>query len=250
MKIPDKVALVTGSGSGIGKAIALRFAKEGAKVVINDVVEDRAESTLEEIKQHSPDSSLALFDVSDWDQTREAVDGIVERYGRLDILINNAGVLRDNYLTKMPVEDWDFVLKINLKGPFLCCKAAVPHMMKQKDGRIVGISSRAYLGNRGQANYSSSKGGLVSMTRTLAIELGGFNIRVNAIAPGLIDTPLVRSLRPDVLEKLIASQPTKTMGDPDDIANAALFLVSDDAKFITGEVLHVDGGKSVGARVS
>lgn len=250
MRIKDKVALITGSGSGIGRAIAIRFAKEGAKVIINDVVEERACSALDEVKQFSPESSMSLFDVSKWDEVQKAVDQIVEHYGRLDILVNNAGVLRDNYLTKMPVEDWDFVLNINLKGPFLCCKAVVPYMMKQKDGRIVNISSRAYLGNKGQANYSSSKGGLVSLTRTLAIELGSFNIRVNAIAPGLIDTPLVRSLRPDVLEQLIASQPTKTMGSPDDIANAALFLVSDEAKFITGEVLHVDGGKSVGARVS
>ncbi len=250
MRIKDKVALITGSGSGIGRAIAIRFAKEGAKVVINDIVEERAKSALDEVRQHSPESSMEVFDVSKWDEVQDAVERIVDRYGRIDILVNNAGVLRDNYLTKMPIEDWDFVLDINLKGPFLCCKAVVPHMMKQKDGRIVNISSRAYLGNRGQTNYSASKGGLVSMTRTLAIELGGFNIRVNAIAPGLIDTPLVRSLRPDILEKLIASQPTKTMGDPEDIANAALFLVSDEAKFITGEVLHVDGGKSVGARVS
>jgi len=250
MRIKDKAALISGSGSGIGRAIANRFAKEGAIVIINDVVDERAKSALDEIKQFSPESSISLFDVSRWDEVQKAIDSIVKRYGRLDILVNNAGVLRDNYLTKMPVEDWDFVLNINLKGPFLCCKAVVPYMMNQKDGRIVNISSRAYLGNRGQANYSSSKGGLVSLTRTLAIELGGFNIRVNAIAPGLIDTPLVRSLRPDVLEKLIESQPTKTMGNPDDIASAALFLVSDEAKFITGEILHVDGGKSVGARVS
>jgi len=250
MRIKDRVALITGSGSGIGRAIALRFAQEGARVVINDVVEERASSALEEVRQHSSESSMEVFDVSKWDEVQGAVESIIERYGRIDILVNNAGVLRDNYLTKMPEEDWDFVLNINLKGPYLCSKAVVPHMMKQKDGRIVNISSRAYLGNRGQTNYSASKGGLVSMTRTLAIELGGFNIRVNAIAPGLIDTPLVRGLRPDVLEKLVASQPTKTMGDPDDIANAALFLVSDEAKFITGEVLHVDGGKSVGARVS
>lgn len=250
MRLADKVALVTGSGSGIGRAIADRFAREGAIVIVNDVVEQHAQDALKEIQKHSLKSSLSLFDVTKDAQVKSAVEQIIKQYGRIDVLVNNAGVLRDNYLTKMPEQDWDFVLNVNLKGPFLCCRAIVPQMMKQKDGRIVNISSRAYLGNRGQANYSSSKGGLVSLTRTLAIELGSFGIRLNAIAPGLIDTPLVRSLRPDVLEKLIAAQPTKTMGSTQDIASAALFLVSDEARFITGEVLHVDGGKSVGARVS
>ena len=246
----DKVALITGSGSGIGKAIALRFASQGATVVINDVLEENASAALDEVLKAAPDSSISLFDVSDFDSVTSAVDKIIERYGRLDILVNNAGVLRDNYLTKMPVEDWDLVVNVNLKGPFLCCKAVAVQMMKQNDGRIVNISSRAYMGNKGQANYSSSKGGLVSMTRTLALELGKFNIRVNAVAPGLIDTPLTQGLREDVLQKLIQAQPTKTMGTPEDIAAAVTFLASDEAKFITGEVLHVDGGKSVGARVS
>ena len=250
MRIQDKVALITGSGSGIGQAIAVRFAQEGAKVIVNDISEENANNTLARIQGDSPDSSIALFDVANFAQIKTAVDAAVEKYGRIDILINNAGVLRDNYLTKMPEEDWDLVLNVNLKGPFQCCRAVVPHMMKQRDGRIVNISSRAYLGNKGQANYSSSKGGLVSLTRTLAIELGGYGLRVNAIAPGLIDTPLVQSLRPDVRERLIAAQPTKTMGEPADIAAAALFLVSDEAKFITGEVMHIDGGKSVGARTS
>lgn len=250
MRVLDKVALVTGSGSGIGKAIALCFAKEGAKVIINDVSAKQAEPALKEILPYSPESSMSIFDVSNSDQVNGEIDSIVQRYGRLDILVNNAGVLRDNYLTRMPEADWDFVLSINLKGPYLCCKAAAPHMMKQKDGRIVNISSRAYMGNKGQANYSSSKGGLISLTRTLALEMGGFGIRVNAVAPGLIDTPLVQGLRPDVIERLVAAQPTKTMGSPEDIANAVLFLACDEAGFITGEVIHVDGGKSVGARVS
>lgn len=250
MKLVDKVAIVTGSGNGIGKAIALKLAKAGAKVVINDISDKVANAALKEIIDISPESSASLFDVSKSEQVAFAIEKILERYGRIDILVNNAGVLRDNYLTKMPEEDWDFVLNINLKGPYLCAKAVVPQMMEQKDGRIVNISSRAYMGNKGQANYSSSKGGLISMTRTLALELGKYNIRVNAIAPGLIDTPLVRGLRPDVLEKLILAQPTKTMGKPEDIAAAALFLASDDSRFITGEVIHVDGGKSVGARVS
>ncbi len=250
MDVSGKVALITGSGRGIGKAIALKFAQKGATVIINDIKEKMARPAFDQVKKDSPKSSISVFDVSSQEQVEKEIGNIVEKYGRLDVLVNNAGVLRDNYLTKMPEEDWDFVLSVNLKGPYLCCKAAAPFMMKQQDGRIVNVSSRAYMGNIGQTNYSSSKGGLISMTRTLALELGGFGIRVNAVAPGLIDTPLVKGLRPDVIQKLIAAQPTKTMGQPQDIANAVVFLASDDAGFITGEVLHVDGGKSVGARVS
>ena len=168
-------------------------------------------------------------------------------YKQLDVLVNNAGIIRDNMIWNMPVEDFDLVINVNLKGTWMLCREAAKLMKVQNSGRIVNIASRAWLGNRGQSNYAASKAGVVSMTRVLALELGKYNVCVNAVAPGLIDTPLTQKLEADVLQKLIEAQPTRTMGKPSDVANAVAFLASDNTQFITGQTIYVDGGKSIGA---
>lgn len=172
---------------------------------------------------------------------------VINDFMRVDILVNNAGILRDNVIWKMPSEDFDSVIQINLKGTWLMCKEAAIIMRQQKSGRIVNIASRAWLGNRGQSNYSASKAGIVGLTRVLALELGKYNVSVNAVAPGLIDTPLTQGLPEDIKQKLIEAQPTRTMGKPDDVANTVAFLVSEETQFITGQTIYVDGGKSIGA---
>lgn len=248
MRLKDKVALITGSGRGIGRGIVERFAEEGAHVVINDILEEHANEAVSRITGAGGKATAVIANVSKESEVDKMVAGVVKEHGRIDILVNNAGVLRDNYIQNISEEDWDYVLDINLKGPFFCIRAASKHMRDRKYGKIVNISSRAFLGNRGQANYSASKGGLVSLTRAMAIELARFQINVNCIAPGLIDTPLIRSLREDIQKELISLQPTGKIGTPRDIANAALFLSSDEAEYITGQVFMVDGGKSLGAK--
>ncbi|TNE53498.1 MAG: SDR family oxidoreductase [Bacteroidetes bacterium] len=166
---------------------------------------------------------------------------------RLDVLVNNAGIIRDSTIWNMSASDFDQVISVNLKGPWLLCREAARLMKRQKSGRIINIASRALLGNAGQTNYSASKAGLVGMTRALALELGRYNVSVNAVAPGLIDTPLTQKLSPEIRQKLIDAQPTRTMGKPEDVANAVAFLASEHTRFITGQTLYVDGGKSIGA---
>ena len=172
---------------------------------------------------------------------------IIEKYNLLDVLVNNAGIIRDNMIWNMSVEDFDLVVNVNLKGTWMMCRESAKVMKEQMSGRIINIASRAWLGNRGQSNYSSSKAGVVSLTRVLALELGKYNVCVNAIAPGLIDTPLTQKLEKEVLQKLIDAQPTKTMGKPEDIANVVSFLASEKTQFITGQTIYVDGGKSIGS---
>jgi NAD(P)-dependent dehydrogenase (short-subunit alcohol dehydrogenase family) len=187
-------------------------------------------------------------DVTKWADMEALAQRTVQKYGRIDILVNNAGLLRDNLILKMPEEDFDFVINVNLKGSWLAARAVLGCMKDQQYGRVVNMSSRSWLGQVGQSNYSASKGGLVSLTRSLALEFAKYNITVNCIAPGLIDTPLIRSLRPDVQERLIKSQPTPYIGQTHDVAYLTLFLVSEGARYITGQVIHIDGGKSLGAR--
>jgi len=174
---------------------------------------------------------------------------VIKQFNRLDALVNNAGIIKDNMIWKMPTEDFDAVIDINLKGTWLMCKNAASIMKNQQNGRIVNIASRAWLGNPGQSNYSASKAGVVGLTRVLALELGKHGVLVNAIAPGLIDTPLTQKLPLDVQEKLIQAQPTKSMGKPEDIANAVAFLCNEKTQFITGQTIYVDGGKSIGAGI-
>ena len=240
-----KIALVTGAAKGIGKAIVDKFITENYFVVAVDVDEAAGKVLTSEY-----DSSKLIFiktDICNEIEIQNLFQQIKNDYKQLDVLVNNAGIIRDNMIWNMPVEDFDLVINVNLKGTWLLCREAAKLMKVQNSGRIVNIASRAWLGNRGQSNYAASKAGVVSMTRVLALELGKYNVCVNAVAPGLIDTPLTQKLEADVLQKLIEAQPTRTMGKPSDVANAVAFLASNNTQFITGQTIYVDGGKSIGA---
>lgn len=249
MNVRGRVALVTGSGRGIGAEIVQRLAVEGARTAVCDVNREAAENMAAAIRERGGESIAISCDTTDKGTVDAMVARTVEHYGRLDILVNNVGIIRDNYLTKLTEADWDAVLNVNLKSYFLCSQAAARVMMEQEYGRIVSISSRAWQGNRAQANYSAAKGGVVSLTRTMALELGKFNITCNCVAPGVIDTAMTRSLRPDVLERNLSAQPIRKIGQPGDVAYAVLFFASDEAWYISGQTLYVCGGKSVGALV-
>jgi NAD(P)-dependent dehydrogenase (short-subunit alcohol dehydrogenase family) len=247
MNVKDRIAIVTGSGGGIGQAIVKRLAVHGATTFVVDVNAENAERTAAAIRTAGGRATAARCDVTSRSEVQTMVASIVANHGGVDILVNNVGIVRDNYLTKMPEEDWDLVIDTNLKSYYLCAQAVAPHMMEKQYGRIVNISSRAWLGNVGQANYSAAKGGVVSLTRVLALELGRFGVTANCIAPGLIDTPLYRSLREDVQEKLRKAQPSGKVGTPEEVAYAAHFFAGEEAWFITGQVLYVCGGKSLGS---
>ncbi|MBK9214728.1 MAG: 3-oxoacyl-ACP reductase FabG [Chloracidobacterium sp.] len=245
-RTPNQVAIVTGAASGIGTAIAERLSIDGYRVVLADIDKSQLARTVLEMEGRGSKVLASPVDITQKDQVGDMIEMTMARFGTVDVLVNNAGIIRDGFLTNLSEEDWDRVLDVNLKGAFLCCQAVFPVMKEKQAGRIVNISSRAWLGNIGQANYSASKGGLVSLTRTLALEFARYQINVNAIAPGLIDTPMTRGLPEKSLRRLLQMQPTGKMGSVKDIAAAVSFLVSDDARFITGQILHVDGGKSCG----
>ncbi|NUR06072.1 MAG: 3-oxoacyl-ACP reductase FabG [Nocardioidaceae bacterium] len=246
-RFAGKVAVVTGSARGIGAATARRFAQEGAKVAVLDLDQDAAAATAEGL---GAEEAVGLAcDVSDGTSVEQAVAAVVERLGGLDVLVNNAGVTRDNLLFKMTEEDWDTVMNVHLRGSFLMSRAVQKHMVAAKYGKIVNLSSVSALGNRGQANYSAAKMGLQGFTRTLAIELGPFGVNVNAIAPGFIVTDMTDAtarrvgVEPEDFRKAAAeSTPVRRVGQPEDIAATAAFLCSDDASFITGQTVYVDGG--------
>jgi 3-oxoacyl-[acyl-carrier protein] reductase len=242
--LTGKIAAVTGGRRGIGRAISETLARRGADVMIGDCTQDPGRGTAAEIAQATGQRVLAsCVDVSNYESAMEFVEHTVEQFGRLDILVNNAGITRDNLIVRISDADWDAVIDVNLKGAFNCCKAVARQMMKQRYGRIVNITSVAGLaGNAGQANYSSSKAGLVGLTKTLAKELGSRNITVNAIAPGFVTTALTDVLPQEFKEAAIKMTPLGRFGTPEDIARAVAFFVSDDATFITGQVLSVDGG--------
>jgi len=244
----DKIAIVTGAANGIGKAISGRLKDEGCYVFAVDIDDASGKSLIGELGGNS--AEYFHCNITSENEVESMFKAVVSKKGKVNILVNNAGIIRDNMIHKMPTADFDDVIGTNLKGTWLMCRAAAKMMKEQKSGRIVNISSRAWLGNPGQSNYSASKAGIIGLTRVLALELGRYNVLVNAIAPGLIDTPLTQSLSADVLEKLIQAQPTKTIGKPEDIANAVSFLVSERTQFITGQVIYVDGGKSIGANLS
>ena len=239
-----KTALVTGAAKGIGKAIVDKFITENYFVVAVDVDETSGKALAAE---YGSDKLIFIkADICNEIEIQNLFQQIKNDYKQLDVLVNNAGIIRDNMIWNMPVEDFDLVINVNLKGTWMLCREAAKLMKVQNSGRIVNIASRAWLGNRGQSNYAASKAGVVSMTRVLALELGKYNVCVNAVAPGLIDTPLTQKLEADVLQKLIEAQPTRTMGKPSDVANAVAFLASDNTQFITGQTIYVDGGKSIG----
>jgi len=247
MNVKDRVAIVTGAGQGIGAGIAAVLGRNGAKVVVNDLMEDRVKESVAALEAADIETFGVASDVGTADGAEATVAGAVDAYGRVDILVNNAGIARDGWLAKMSEENWDEVLRVNTKSQFLTCRAAAPHMMEQKHGRIVNISSRAWLGGPGQANYAASKGAVISLTKTLALEMARFQITANCIAPALVDTPLFQDLDDEVKERLVKTIPLKRVGTPDDIGNAVLYLASDEASYVTGQVLYVCGGRSLGA---
>jgi len=242
-----KVAIVTGAAKGIGRAIAQRLVDQGSFVVLVDV--DGIEGMLFGNELGPEHSRFMSCDISKEEEVLSLFESVTGDYERVDILVNNAGILRDRMIWKMSAEDFDAVINVNLKGTWLMCKEAAKVMREQKRGWIVNIASRAWLGNRGQTNYSASKAGVIGLTRSLALELGKYNVLVNAVAPGLIDTPLTQGLHEEIRQKLIEAQPTKTMGSPEDVANVVAFLASSETQFITGQTIYVDGGKSIGAGV-
>jgi NAD(P)-dependent dehydrogenase (short-subunit alcohol dehydrogenase family) len=247
MNVSDRVAVVTGSGQGIGAGIARVLGSAGARVVVNDLVPERVGEAVAALAVDGIEAVGHPADVA----TAEGAEGLIaaarEAYGRVDILVNNVGMARDGWLAKMSEEDWDIVLQVNLKSQFLTCRAVAPHMMEQKYGRIINISSRAWLGGPGQANYAASKGAVISLTRTLALEMARYGITANCIAPALVDTPLFRGLKEDVQERLVKTIPAGRIGTPEDIGNAALFLAADESSYVTGQTLYVCGGRSLGA---
>lgn len=248
-RFADRIAVVTGAAQGIGAATARRLAAEGATVVAIDLAEDRLTATVEAIRRDGGQAAAIGCDVSSDDQVKAAVERVIADFGKLDVLVNNAGLTRDNMLFRMTEEDWDTVLTVNLKSVFLVSRAAQKPMVAAKSGKIVNLSSRSALGNRGQSNYSAAKAGIRGLTATLAIELGPFNINVNAVAPGYVATPMTAAtaLRlgssAEEHQNMAAERtPLRRVAQPEEIASVIAFLASDDASFVSGQTLYVNGG--------
>ena len=243
MRLQNKVAIITGAGSGIGKATALLFAEEGAKVVVADIIEKSGEETANEIKNKGGEAFFFKLDVTNREQSKQLAKDVIEKYGRIDILINNAGITQDALLTKMSEEQWDKVINVNLKGVFNCIQAVVEDMIKQSNGVILNTASIVgVFGNIGQTNYSATKAGVIGMTKSLAKELGKKGIRVNAVAPGFIMTPMTSNVPDKLLEMFKEKTPLHRLGEAKDVAYAYLYLSSDEATYVNGAVLNVDGG--------
>ena len=247
MKLKNKVAVITGAAQGIGRAIATTLAQQGANVVVADIQLEKAETTAKEITAETGQKVIAVHvDVVDSASVKAMIDRTIDEFERIDILVNNAGITRDTLIMRMKEADWDLVLNINLKGTFNCSKAVVRPMMKQHYGRIVNITSvSGLIGQVGQTNYSSSKAGIIGFTKALAREVGSRKITVNAVAPGLVKTALTIDLPEELKDMFIEMTPLGRYGEPEDIANAVAFLVSDEASYITGQVLSVDGGMAM-----
>jgi 3-oxoacyl-[acyl-carrier protein] reductase len=244
MTLEGKVALVTGASRGIGREIALELARQGSNVAVNYAgSESKANEVVDEIKAIGKEAFVIKCDVSNSDEVAAMVKETVDRFGKLDILVNNAGITKDNLLMRMKEEEWDDVININLKGVFLCTKAVTRQMMKQRVGRIINITSVVGVsGNPGQANYVAAKSGVIGLTKTTAKELASRNITVNAIAPGFITTDMTDKLSDEVKGEMLKQIPLARLGEPKDIAKMTAFLASDDASYITGQTLHINGG--------
>lgn len=243
MRLKNKVAIVTGSGRGIGAETAKKFATEGAKVVVSDINQDDVNSVVKEIKVAGGEAIGMVVNVVNREQVDKMIADTVEKFGKLDVIVNNAGITADSKLTKMTEEQWDKVISVNLKGVYNCGQAAANVMVEQGSGVILNASSIVGIyGNFGQTNYAATKWGVIGMTKSWAKELGRKGVRVNAVAPGFIMTPMTEKMPEKVLDMMKGKSPLNTLGYPEDIANAYLYLASEEAKFVTGTVLSVDGG--------
>ncbi|MDP2911887.1 MAG: 3-oxoacyl-[acyl-carrier-protein] reductase [Candidatus Omnitrophota bacterium] len=243
LALESKVAIITGGARGIGREIAMLFAKEGANIAICDVNLEEAQKTAKEIEELGRQSLAFKADVTDLNQIQDMVDKILDKFNKVDILINNAGITKDNLLLRMSEEDWDKVIAVNLKGTFVCTKIVSRVMLKQRFGKMVNLASIiGIMGNAGQANYAASKAGIIGLTKSVAKELASRNICVNAIAPGFIRTDMTARLPEDVQKKMLSVIPLARFGEAKDVADLALFLSSESSSYITGQVIQVDGG--------
>ncbi|MFP3903201.1 MAG: 3-oxoacyl-[acyl-carrier-protein] reductase [Armatimonadota bacterium] len=245
MELKDKVAIITGCGGGLGRAIAQELATAGVHIVVNDIppAQEQANEVADMVRAEGVEAMVSLGSVTESDDVSQMVDAVMDEFGRIDVLINNAGITRDSLLVRLKEDDWDMVLDVNLKGAFLCTKAIARPMMKARGGSIVNIASVAgVMGNAGQANYSASKGGLIALTKTTARELAGRNIRCNAVAPGFIETDMTGVLDEKVKEQWLTNIPLGRGGSPEEVAKVVRFLAGPDASYITGQVINIDGG--------
>lgn len=243
MKLQDQIAIITGSGGGIGRTIALELVQQGASIVVNDILEEAANAVAAEVEELGREALVSVASVTDAEQVQAMVSKALDKWGHIDILVNNAGITRDGLLVRMKDEQWDVVLDVNLKGAFICTRAVAKPLMKARYGRIINIASVAgVMGNPGQANYAASKGGLIALTKTTAKELAGRGINCNAVAPGFIETPMTEQLSEEVREGWLSLIPLGRAGTAEDVAGVVAFLAGPEASYITGQVINIDGG--------
>ena len=243
MTLQGKVALITGGARGIGRSKALRLAQDGVRIAIGDLIEEEGLRTQKELEEAKTEAMFVSLNVTDESSAKDAIAQVTDRWGSIDILVNNAGITRDKLLLRLSEQDWDAVLNVNLKGAYVCSRAVLSTMLRQRWGRIVNTSSVVGLvGNAGQTNYAASKAGLIGFTKALAREVAARNITVNAVAPGYINTQMVQALSEELQQTVLKQIPVSRFGTPEDVANAVAFLCSEESSYITGHVLNVDGG--------